>query len=68
MGSLQANEAYHRLVKTTPKPRATKNRSGELVGPELLCWLLLLDAVADEAGPVVVGADMAAAGEGWTRL
>ena len=25
--------AYHRFVKTTPKPRATKKRSGELVGP-----------------------------------
>lgn len=24
---------YHKFVKTTPKPRATKNRSGELVGP-----------------------------------
>ena len=24
---------YHKLVKTTPKPRATKNSSGELVGP-----------------------------------
>lgn len=24
---------YHRLVKTTPKPKATKNRSGEFVGP-----------------------------------
>ena len=24
---------YHRLVKTTPKPRATKNSKGELVGP-----------------------------------
>jgi hypothetical protein len=24
---------YHKLVKTTPKPRATKNRRGELVGP-----------------------------------
>jgi len=24
---------YHRFVKTTPKPRATKKRSGELVGP-----------------------------------
>jgi hypothetical protein len=23
----------HRLVKTTPKPNATKNSSGELVGP-----------------------------------
>jgi hypothetical protein len=27
--------AYHRLVKTTPKPRATKKSSGELVGPLL---------------------------------
>ena len=25
-------KAYHRLVKTTPKPRATKNSNGEL-GP-----------------------------------
>lgn len=24
---------YHRLVKTTPKPNATKNSKGELVGP-----------------------------------
>lgn len=23
---------YHKLVNTTPKPRATKNSSGELVG------------------------------------
>lgn len=25
--------AYQRFVKTTPKPSATKNSSGELVGP-----------------------------------
>lgn len=25
--------SHHRFVKTTPKPRATKNSSGELVGP-----------------------------------
>lgn len=24
---------YHKLVKTTPKPKATKNSNGELVGP-----------------------------------
>ena len=24
---------YHRLVKTTPNPKATKNNRGELVGP-----------------------------------
>lgn len=26
-------QAYHRLVKTTPKPSATKKSKGELVGP-----------------------------------
>ena len=25
--------SYHRFVKTTPKPRATKKSRGELVGP-----------------------------------
>lgn len=25
--------AYHRFVKTTPKPSATKKSNGELVGP-----------------------------------
>lgn len=33
--------AYHRFVKTTPKPRATKKRSGELE-PLLLLLLLVL--------------------------
>jgi len=28
--------AYHKFVKTTPNPNATKNRRGELVGPPLL--------------------------------
>ena len=42
-------------MKTTPKPNATKNRSGELVGPGLLPpWALGLD-VADE---VEVGVDI----------
>ena len=27
--------AYHKFVKTTPKPSATKKSSGELVGPPL---------------------------------
>lgn len=36
---------YHKFVNTTPKPSATKNKSGLLVGPSLL----LLFA------PVVVG-------------
>ena len=26
-------ESYHRFVKTTPKPSATKKSKGELVGP-----------------------------------
>jgi hypothetical protein len=32
-GLIAVVNAYHKLVKTTPKPRATKNKSGELVGP-----------------------------------
>lgn len=37
-GSLcrKTKTAYHRFVKTTPNPRATKNNKGELVGPLLL--------------------------------
>lgn len=26
-------KTYHKFVKTTPKPNATKNNNGELVGP-----------------------------------
>ena len=45
-------------MKTTPKPNATKNRSGELVGPGLLPpWALGLD-VAEAAGEVEVGFDI----------
>lgn len=41
-------------MKTTPKPNATKNRSGELVGPGLpLPWALGLD-VAETAAEVGV--------------
>lgn len=38
---------YHRFVKTTPKPRATKNSSGELVGlpPPLFPLSSLLDGL-----------------------
>lgn len=40
--------AYHKFVKTTPKPRATKKRSGLLPPPlELLTSVCV--AVADEA-------------------
>jgi hypothetical protein len=45
-------------VKTTPKPNATKNRSGELVGPGLLPpWALGLD-VAEAAAEAEVGVDI----------
>lgn len=37
---------HHRFVKTTPKPRATKNKSGELCGPLLFPLLLGADEVA----------------------
>lgn len=36
----------HKFVNTTPKPNATKNSSGELVGP----FALLFDIVDDGAG------------------
>lgn len=44
---LSVSGAYHRFVKTTPKPRATKKSSGELVGPPppLLSLLSLLGAL-----------------------
>lgn len=43
--------AYHRFVKTTPKPRATKKRSGELV---LLLLLLPLPGMLVDEGVVVI--------------
>lgn len=43
----------HRFVKTTPKPSATKNSSGELVGPPGL----LFDWVIVGVGAVVVACD-----------
>jgi hypothetical protein len=40
---------YHRFVNTTPNPRATKNSSGELVGPPLLPLPPLVPVVVAEA-------------------
>ena len=48
-------EANHKLVKTTPNPRATKNSSGEL-GPEPPPPLP--DAVGDAAELDDVGLDI----------
>lgn len=47
---------YHRFVKTTPKPRATKNSSGELVGP-VLELLPPVDCDGDGTGEVEVAAN-----------
>ena len=52
---------YQRFVKTTPKPRATKKSSGELVGP--LPLLVFPDSVALGVGALdVPEADMMARG------
>ena len=45
---------YHKLVKTTPKPSATKNSKGELVGPPPP---LPLPVVAVGSGEVATGED-----------
>lgn len=49
----------HRLVKTTPKPSATKNRSGELAPPSVSFEVLSLAAaaVADAVVEVMVEGD-----------
>ncbi len=48
---------YHRLVKTTPNPKATKKSKGELVGPPPLpLGLVVGPGGADD---VEVGADIA---------
>lgn len=39
-GSELLRLTHQRLVKTTPKPRATKKSNGELVGLLLLVWLV----------------------------
>ena len=45
--------AYHKFVKTTPKPNATKNSRGELVGPPPPFWFA---GVEDIVGGEVVDA------------
>lgn len=36
VGTITQRQPYHKLVKTTPNPRATKNSRGELPGVLLL--------------------------------
>jgi hypothetical protein len=50
--------AYHRFVKTTPKPRATKKSSGELVGPPPPPPLLLGGSVVAKGLSVAIVLDM----------
>jgi len=50
---------YHRFVKTTPKPRATKKSRGELVGPPLPPSLLLGGWVDEGAEVKTAVVDMA---------
>lgn len=60
MHTITSTETYQRLVKTTPKPRATKKSKGELVGlaPPPLLPLSLFVAVGDAAEAEDVVADM----------
>ena len=54
---LQSDDTYHRFVNTTPKPRATKKSSGELVGPPPPPPPLEDGVGAGADPPVAVGAD-----------
>ena len=65
----RARYPYHKFVKTTPKPRATKNSRGELVGPPLLP-LSLVDVGLGPDAVEVGSADMVCESEcvllyGW---
>ena len=51
---------YHKFVKTTPNPRATKKSKGELVGPLLELLSVGEGLGMDEDGEVGAGEDMVA--------
>lgn len=53
-------EEYHKLVKTTPNPSATKRSSGELVGPPFPPLPCVGDAVAAVELAVLVAPDIVA--------
>lgn len=56
-------QAYQRLVKTTPKPSATKNSSGELVGLFFLsCSPAVDEGVAEPVALAVVDIARASGG------
>jgi hypothetical protein len=58
-----SREMYHRLVNTTPNPRATKNSNGEFVGPEPVCGapLSVGDGVDDVVDVLVMVEDVVVA-------
>lgn len=70
--------SYQRLVKTTPKPRATKNNNGELLPllsglvlfwllafpPPAEVWGISVEDITDDADGVIVGVDETDAGIG----
>lgn len=57
--------ANHKLVKTTPKPRATKKSRGEFVGPPPPPLLLLLVFDVAEGAPLLV--ELTMTGDGAVR-
>jgi len=52
------SKAYHRLVNTTPKPKATKKSKGRLPPSLLFVLPLLCDAAGALADGVAVADDM----------
>jgi hypothetical protein len=52
---MRERETDHKLVKTTPKPNATKNNKGELVGPLVPPPL---PVVLADGGPEVVAEEV----------
>jgi hypothetical protein len=58
MRSTLVSITHHKFVNTTPKPNATKNSRGELVGPLVGCCVVdiegLGDAEVEEAGSGIV--------------
>ena len=57
----KCREPYHRFVKTTPKPSATKKSKGELVGPPPPPELGTVDVAAGGATAVLEGIEVDAA-------
>jgi hypothetical protein len=48
MRSTVVSITHHKFVNTTPKPNATKNSRGELVGPLVGCCVVDIEGLGDE--------------------